>query len=330
MSRPLLEISDLSIAFPARDGPVNAVEGLELSVGEGEAVGLVGESGSGKSLTSLAVMGLIARPGIVRSGRITLGGTDLLKMSPRELRRMRGKDISMVFQEPLTALNPSYTIGRQLLDTIRAHRDVSRTQAREIAVQALTEVGIVEPEQRLAAYPHEFSGGMRQRALIAMAIACEPRLLIADEPTTALDVTVQAQIIELLRRLRRQRGLSILLISHNLHLVADLCDRVVVMYAGRVMEAGLAEEIFVRPRHPYTRLLQDCVPSFERERTARLATIAGSAPSPGSVKRGCPFMARCPRADARCGQEMPPLAGAGGHAVACWYPATVQEGAIAC
>ncbi|HWK63597.1 MAG TPA: ABC transporter ATP-binding protein [Rhizobiaceae bacterium] len=324
---PLLSIRGLGISFPSIYGRVEAVRGLDLDVGEGEIVGLVGESGSGKSLTSLAVMGLVAQPGRVEAGEIRLAGRDIVGLSPKELREMRGRDVSMVFQEPLTALNPAFPIGRQLTDVILTHRPVSRAEAREIAVQALTDVGIREPRERLGAYPHEFSGGMRQRVLIATAIACEPKLLIADEPTTALDVTVQAQIIDLLRRLQAERGLSILLISHNLHLVSELCERVVVMYGGQVMESGSAEELFLRPRHPYSRLLQDCVPSLDNPRNSRLAAIPGAAPSPGEISAGCPFAPRCARATDRCTQEMPPLAQAGAHKVACWHP--LSE-AVAC
>ena len=315
----LLQIRDLTISFPSPAGFVDAVSNFSLDVKSGETVGLVGESGSGKSLSSLAVMGLLAQPGTVRRGSIVLADRDVLQMTPRELRSMRGKDVSMVFQEPLTALNPSLSIGRQLTDVIRAHRSVSAREARSIAVRALTEVGIREPEKRLSAYPYEFSGGMRQRVLIAMAIACEPKLLIADEPTTALDVTVQKQIIELLRRLRRERNLSILLISHNLHLVAELCDRVVVMYAGRVMESGTAEEVFLRPRHPYARLLQDCVPSLDHEKR-RPASIPGAAPRPGDIKAGCAFAPRCPKATDICRNSAPPLEGEERHVAACWHP----------
>jgi oligopeptide/dipeptide ABC transporter ATP-binding protein len=328
MPHAFLQIRDLSIAFPTEDGPVDAVSGLDLEVGRGEIVGLVGESGSGKSLTSLAVMGLVARPGRVRTGSILLGDRDVVAMAPKELRRMRGKTVSMVFQEPLTALNPSISIGRQLTDTIRAHRAVSSAEARRIAVKALDEVGIRDAERRLSAYPHEFSGGMRQRALIAMAISCEPQLLIADEPTTALDVTVQAQIMQLLRRLRDERGLSILLISHNLHLVAEMCDRVVVMYAGRVVEAGTAEQVFVRPHHPYSRLLHECVPTLERR--GRPTNIPGAAPRPGEVRAGCAFAPRCPKATEICTRETPLLAGRGGHVAACWHPETVGEDVPAC
>jgi oligopeptide/dipeptide ABC transporter ATP-binding protein len=325
----LLDVRGLTISFPGAEGLVDVVHDLSLRVVRGDAVGLVGESGSGKSLTSLAIMGLIAKPGIVRRGEISFAGTDLLTQSSRGMRNIRGKEISIVFQEPLTALNPSFTIGRQLCDTIRSHRRVLRSEARAIAIQSLEDVGIHEAERRMSAYPHELSGGMRQRALIAMAIACEPQVLIADEPTTALDVTVQAQIIGLLRDLRVRRTLSILLVSHNLHLVAELCDRVIVMYGGRVMEAGPIKDIFIQPRHPYTRLLQSCVPRFTH-RPVRLATIAGSAPVPGSIRDGCPFAPRCPRATRRCEIERPPLQADGDHSVACWYPNSTQGSTRPC
>ncbi len=313
---PIIAARDLRIAVPdGRGSEPEAVRGVSLAISAGEAVGLVGESGSGKSLTALALMGLA--PARV-SGEIRLDGRPT---ALRELPALRGRDVAMVFQDPGAALNPAVSIGRHLVDVIRRHRGLSGAAARREAAAALARVGITDAAARLDAYPHQFSGGMRQRVLIAMAIACGPRLLIADEPTTALDVTVQAQIVDLLAELRRDLGLAVLFISHNLDLVAEIVDRVMVMYGGVVVEEGPVERLFAAPRHPYTALLQACVPRLDAAPGAELASIGGSPPRLGRMPPGCPFAPRCRRALPRCDAEMPPFEPApGGGAAACWNP----------
>jgi oligopeptide/dipeptide ABC transporter ATP-binding protein len=309
MNAPVLAIEDLCVSF----GPVEVVHGVDVSVAPGEMVALVGESGSGKSVTALATMGLLGRGGRVTGGRIWLDGRDIAGLPETELLPLRGPDMAMIFQDPGTALNPAFSIGRQITDVLRAHRSLSRTAAREEAAALLTSVGISEADRRLSLYPHELSGGMRQRVMIAMAAACQPRLLIADEPTTALDVTVQAQVVTLLRDLCARRGIALLFISHNLDLVAEFCDRIVVMYRGRVVETARTEELFSAPRHPYTRLLLDAVmrPGQPARAPGKPALSASAAPG------ACSFLPRCPVADARCGQR-PDLVGEGGHLTACW------------
>jgi peptide/nickel transport system ATP-binding protein/oligopeptide transport system ATP-binding protein len=315
---PLLEVSGLRVAFPTKGGLAEAVKGVDFALRPGEAVGLVGESGSGKSLTAMAILRLIAAPGRITGGSIRFDGADLLALPESGMRGLRGRAISMVFQDPSTSLNPAFTIGRQIIDTVRAHRPgLGRAAAREQAIESLALVGIADPGRRLASYPHEFSGGMRQRVLIAMAIACQPKLLIADEPTTALDVTVQARVVDLLNDLRARLGLTVLFISHNLDLVAEICDRVVVMYAGRVVEAAGAEDLFTQPRHPYTRLLQRCIPRIGGD-GARLEVIDGAPPAPGQHVAGCAFAPRCPEAASVCRESPPHLAPLGRHDVACW------------
>ena len=313
----LLGIEGLRVAFPAGGGWAEAVRGVSLSVAAGEAVGLVGESGSGKSITALAAMRLLPPAARVLSGSVAFAAENLLALPERAMRQVRGRRISMVFQDPLTSLNPAFTIGTQLIDTIRAHRAVDRAAARAQAVEALDMVGIPSALRRLDFYPHEFSGGMRQRALIAMAVACRPQLLIADEPTTALDVTIQSQVIGLLNRLRRELGLAVLFISHNLDLVAEVCDRVVVMYAGRVAEEAPVAELFAHPRHPYTRLLQRCIPRLGDTGEA-LTSIDGAPPTLGAFPPGCAFAPRCPDAQQRCHHEAPTERPAANGRVACW------------
>lgn len=326
MNAPLLTVKDLRVGFArAEGGYVEAVRGVDLTVAPGEAVGIVGESGSGKSLTMLALMQLIAPPGRILGGSAILsganGGTDvdLLAAGETVMRRLRGREIAMVFQDPQSSLNPALTIGRQIVDVIRAHRDASEAEARNIAVDALDRVGIPHAKARLSSYPHEFSGGMRQRALIAMAVACRPRLLIADEPTTALDVTVQAQIVKLLNGLRRDLGLSIVFISHNLELIGEIVDRVVVMYGGKVVENGPVEVIETRPRHPYTRLLKACVPRIDGP-VGPLTTIEGAPPRLGHMPPGCPFAPRCPVNTNVCWETMPALSPDQHRLLACWHP----------
>ena len=319
MSAPLLKIEELHVGFRGADGIVEAVRGIDFSVASGEVVGIVGESGSGKSLSMLAVMRLLGATARITGGRVVFDGEDLLAASEARMREIRGRDIAMVFQDPQSSLNPALSIGRQVIDVVRAHRRVSTSEARRLAIQALERVGIGEASRRLEAYPHEFSGGMRQRALIAMAIACRPRLLIADEPTTALDVTVQAQIVDLIAELRRDLGLAVIFISHNLQLVAEIVDRVVVMYGGKVVEDGSAADIEHAARHPYTRLLKACVPSLQGP-LGPLAAIEGAPPRLGRMPPGCPFAPRCPQAVDVCGREMPALVTDAARRIACWRP----------
>lgn len=320
MNLPLLSIEGLRVGFRnASGGVIEAVRGVDFSVAPGEAVGVVGESGSGKSLSMLAVMRLLGAPARATGGHVMFDGEDLLTVGEDRMRAIRGRDIAMVFQDPQSSLNPALTIGRQITDVVRAHRNVSAAEARRIAAEALERVGIREAGKRLDAYPHEFSGGMRQRALIAMAIACRPRLLIADEPTTALDVTVQAQIVDLIAELRRDLGIAVIFISHNLQLVSEIVDRVVVMYGGKVVEDGPVEAIELSPRHPYTGLLQACVPSLTAP-VGPLVAIEGAPPRLGRLPLGCPFSPRCPRVVEACIEEMPPLERAGERRFACWRP----------
>ncbi|KRE00926.1 hypothetical protein ASE61_18310 [Bosea sp. Root670] len=320
MSPALLSVEGLRVGFRSADGGVvEAVRGVDFCVAPGEAVGIVGESGSGKSLSMLAVMRLLGAPARVTGGRVVFDGEDLLAADEKRMRALRGRDIAMVFQDPQSSLNPALTIGRQITDVVRAHHDVSSAEARHIAAEALERVGIRDAGRRLASYPHEFSGGMRQRALIAMAIACRPRLLIADEPTTALDVTVQAQIVDLIAELRRELGLAVVFISHNLQLVAEIVDRVVVMYGGKVVEDGPVEAIERAPRHPYTSLLKACVPSLSGP-VGPLTAIEGAPPRLGRLPAGCPFSPRCPDAAEPCASQMPALVTEAGHRTACWRP----------
>ncbi|CAN7438459.1 ABC transporter ATP-binding protein [Bosea sp. LjRoot237] len=320
MSAPLLSVEGLRVGFRLADGGmIEAVRGVDFSVAAGEAVGIVGESGSGKSLSMLAVMRLLGAPARATGGRVLFDGEDLLAADEKRMRALRGRDIAMVFQDPQSSLNPALTIGRQITDVVRAHRGVSVGEAKRIAAESLERVGIRDAGKRLASYPHEFSGGMRQRALIAMAIACRPRLLIADEPTTALDVTVQAQIVDLIAELRRELGLAIVFISHNLQLVAEIVDRVVVMYGGKVVEDGPVEAIERSPRHPYTSLLKACVPSLTGP-VGPLTAIEGAPPRLGRLPAGCPFSPRCPDAIKPCAVEMPALIAEAGHLTACWRP----------
>jgi len=317
---PLLEVTDLRTYFETEDGVARAVDGVSFAIERGEVLGIVGESGSGKSVTSLSIMGLIPEPPgrIMPGSSIRLRGRDLVGLPPSEMRRIRGNDIAMIFQEPMTSLNPVYPVGDQIAEAVRVHRPVSKRDARARAVELLRLVGIPAPEQRAADYPHQLSGGMRQRVMIAMALACEPDLLIADEPTTALDVTIQAQILELLAGLRERLGMAILLITHDLGVVAEVCDRVVVMYAGRVMEQGSVRQIFENPRHPYTRVLLRAIPRLG-ERTDRLAVIPGNVPSPAEWPHGCRFHPRCPYGWELCVQAEPELFDAApGHGSRCW------------
>ena len=306
----LLEVRNLRTHFKTRAGLVKAVDDVSFSLDRGELMGLVGESGCGKSITALSIMRLIAPPGKIVSGEILFDGKNLLKLSEQQMREMRGDDIAMIFQDPMTSLNPVFTIGEQIAEALRLHRKLSRKQAREAAIEAMREVAIPDPGRRVSDYPHQLSGGMRQRVMIAMALACNPRLLIADEPTTALDVTIQAQILELLNELRTNRELAVLLITHDLGVVAEVADQVAVMYTGRIVEESDVNELFLRPKHPYTEGLLQSVPKLTAEQVAkmeRLRTIEGVVPSPTKLPPGCHFAPRCPYRMPRCTEEEIPL-----------------------
>jgi len=309
VSEPLLEVRDLRTCFWTEDGVVRAVNGVSFSIAPGERFGIVGESGSGKSVTAASILRLVAPPvGEILAGEIVYRGRDLLRLREEEMLRIRGGEIAMVFQDPLTALDPVFTIGEQLIETIRLHRRVGAREARELAVAALADVQIPLPARRLDEHPHRFSGGMRQRVVIAMALACQPRLLIADEPTTALDVTTQAQILDLIRRLTEERGMALLLISHDLGVVSGMCERVAVMYAGRIVEQGSARDLFAAPRHPYTGGLLGSIPRLDRPRQAMLRQIPGTPPSLLKLPPGCPFGPRCAFAVDLCQTADPVLA----------------------
>jgi len=304
----LIEISDLRVTFHGDDGrTTHAVDALDLTVANGSTLGLVGESGCGKSVTSLAVMGLLPKGSSEVTGTIRFDGLDLLKVPDQTLRDLRGNRLAMIFQEPMTSLNPSLTIGDQIVETILRHRGGTRKDARRRAIELLRRVHLSSPERRVDEYPHRLSGGMRQRVMIAMALACDPKLLIADEPTTALDVTLQAQILDLMRELKAQSGAAIILITHDLGVVAEVCDEVAVMYAGEIVERASVDELFARPQHPYTVGLLGSIPRLDR-RASRLATIEGMVPNMAHPPRGCRFAARCPFAQDACVAAPPPLA----------------------
>ena len=316
----LLEVENLQTHFRTPDGGVNrAVDGLSFSVEAGETVAIVGESGCGKSVTSLSILRLIPEPPGQLAGSIRFQGKDPLKLTEREMRAIRGNEISMIFQEPMTSLNPVLSIGQQIGEALRLHQGLSKQQAEAKAVEMLTLVGIPAPDKRVKEYPHQLSGGMRQRVMIAIALACNPKLLIADEPTTALDVTIQAQILELLKSLQRQLGSSTILITHDLGVVAGNADLVAVMYAGRIVERGSVEEIFADPRHPYTKGLLASVPRLDAEQKEQLVPIAGQPPDPSRLPSGCPFRDRCPAARAACAEAYPETEKLGeGREVSCW------------
>ncbi|MBQ1012452.1 ABC transporter ATP-binding protein [Micromonospora sp. M51] len=319
---PVLEIRDLSVSFPTETGTVSAVDGVSLDLAPGEIVGMVGESGCGKSVTAMSIAGLL--PGSARvTGSVRLDGTQLIGAREAALRRVRGREIAYIFQEPMTSLNPVLTVGRQIGEVLQVHERMSRRAARARAVELLTLVGIPSAAQRVDTYPHQLSGGMRQRVMIAMAVACGPKVLVADEPTTALDVTVQAGILQVLRNLRDQLGTSVLIITHDLGVIADIADRVVVMYAGRVAERAPVDDLFAHPRHRYTAGLLSASPQPGRHAgTDRLTEIPGLVPVLASQPDACTFADRCPAADERCRTAAPPLAGVGGtdHVAACWHP----------
>ena len=316
----LLSVEGLSVAFNTEQGRVRVVEDVSFQLAAGETLGLVGESGCGKSVTAQTIMRLLpSPPSRIESGRIMFEGEDLVVLAEARMRRIRGDRIGMVFQEPMTSLNPTQRVGRQIAEVLSLHRGLGYGDAKALVVSTLKKVGIGNTERRLEQYPHELSGGLRQRVMIAMAIVCGPKLLIADEPTTALDVTIQAQIMELLQALQRDLGLSILLITHDLGIVAEMCRTMVVMYAGRIVESGPSAEIFKGPRHPYTAGLISSSPRHARK-GERLPTISGLVPPPGQRGTGCNFADRCPRALAKCHIEAPPLALISGRLAACWNP----------
>ena len=319
MSGPLLEVRELCVEFPTRRGKLRALDGVSFDIAAGEIPGIVGESGAGKSLTGAAIIGLLEPPGRVCGGQILFEGQRVDDLPREAMRRLRGRRIGAIFQDPLTSLDPLYTVGRQLVETLRTHLPLGAAQARERAVELLRQTGLPAPEARLAQYPHELSGGMRQRVVIALALAGEPRLVIADEPTTALDVAVQAQIIRLLRGVTQAHGASVMLITHDMGVIAETCDRVAVMYAGRIVEIGPVAEVIRHPAHPYTAGLMASVPSLA-DAGGRLAQIQGALPRLDEIPAGCAFHPRCPKASPRCSDERPELALVQRTRAACWWP----------
>lgn len=314
----LLSVKNLSTEFPVKKGIVKAVEDVSFDVDAGEILAIVGESGSGKSVTSLSVMGLLAEPGHVAGGSMEFEGKDLVHLSERDYRALRGNDMAMIFQEPMTSLNPVYRVGKQIVEAIRTHESVSKKEARERAIDMLRKVGIPSPEKRIDDYPHQMSGGMRQRVMIAMALSCNPKLLIADEPTTALDVTIQAQILDLLRRLRDDTGMAVLLITHDLGVVSETADRVVVMYCGQVVEEAEVRTLFDHPMHPYTLGLLKSIPRLEDDDSKRLYMIKGMVPNPLEMPPGCHFSDRCDSCMDICREKIPNLVDIDGHKVRCF------------
>ncbi len=331
----ILEVNNLQTHFGTDEGVVKAVDGVSFHINRGETLAVVGESGSGKSVTSLSIMRLIATPpGRIAGGEMLFEGQDLVKKSESEMRKIRGNDISMIFQEPMTSLNPVYTVGDQIAEAIQLHQNKRRKQAMKLAAEMLDLVGIPEPEKRVYNYPHQMSGGMRQRVMIAMALSCGPKLLIADEPTTALDVTIQAQILDLMRKLQREIGMSILFITHDLGVVAEIADRVVVMYAGRAVEEGGVNEIFANPQMPYTLGLMNSIPRVDKaaEHQVRLEAIPGNVPNPLYLPQGCSFHPRCRFMKDKCKEAVPPLEDTGGgHMVRCirWQELKLEQEVVA-
>ena len=316
----LIDVNDLQTYFHTEEGTVKAVDGVSFEIYPGETLGVVGESGCGKSVTSLSIMRLIeSPPGQIENGEILFNGKDLTKLSQKEMRKIRGNDISMIFQEPMTSLNPVYTVGDQIMEAILIHKDVNKKQARQEAIDMLRKVGIPLPEQRVDEYPHQLSGGMRQRVMIAMALSCDPQLLIADEPTTALDVTIQAQILELMNSLKRQFGMAIMMITHDLGVIAEVSDRVAVMYAGKIVEYTDVKTLYADPKHPYTWGLMHSIPHIEKD-LDRLEAIPGNVPNPLNFPTGCKYNTRCPFATDKCRTDEPDILEVEeGHHVACWH-----------
>jgi peptide/nickel transport system ATP-binding protein len=322
-----LEVRNLRVEFNTRRGTLVAIDDISLDIAPGEVLGVVGESGAGKSITGAAVIGLIDPPGRIASGEIRLDGRRIDDLPASELRRIRGREIGAVFQDPLTSLNPLYTVGRQIVETIRTHLPMSESAARDRAVALLEEVGIPGAARRIEHYPHQFSGGMRQRVVIALALAAQPKLIIADEPTTALDVSIQAQIIQVLKRLCRDHGTAVMLVTHDMGVIAETADRVAVMYAGRIVEIGPVADVIHRPRHPYTVGLMGSIPSIGAT-VERLTQIDGTMPRLDAVPSGCAFHPRCPRAIERCSRERPELEAAGTTRAACWLAGVPVEAFI--
>ncbi len=325
MGDPLLDVRDLRVTFHADTGSVRAVDGVSFALGEDEVLGIVGESGSGKSVSMMSVMRLLDEHAAELEGEVHFGGRDLIGLSQGAMRDVRGSQIAMVFQDPMSSLNPVYTVGWQLAEQIRAHADLDAAGARERAIELLRSVGIPEPGRRVDDYPHQFSGGMRQRVMIAMALSCDPKVLIADEPTTALDVTIQAQILELIGALRKRTRMSVVLITHDMGVVAGIADRILVMYAGRVIEEGPTQAVFRDPQHPYTWSLLGSIPRLDRPRPRRLTAIPGAPPTASGPATGCAFAPRCPHRFERC-DELPPLAAkrAPDHLDACHLPLEIR------
>ncbi len=317
MTTPILEVKNLRVEFPTRRGTLLALDDISFDIAPGEILGVVGESGAGKSLTGAAIIGLLEPPGRIAGGEIRLNGQRIDNLPYEQMRAIRGRQIGAIFQDPLTSLNPLYTIGRQLTETILTHLPVSAEEARQRAIKLLQDTGIPAAEQRIDQYPHQFSGGMRQRVVIALALAAEPKLIVADEPTTALDVSIQAQIISLLKRLCREHGASVMLVTHDMGVIAETCDRVAVLYAGRVAEIGPVGDVIHHPRHPYTQGLMGSIPAMDEDRE-RLLQIDGSMPRLNAIPRGCAFNPRCPQVFDKCRQDRPELMPAGGTQAACW------------
>ena len=317
MSTPLLQVRNLRVEFPTRHGRLLAIDDVSFDIAPGEVLGVVGESGAGKSLTGAAIIGLLEPPGRIAGGEILLEGQRIDQLSHAQMRTIRGRKIGAIFQDPLTSLNPLYTIGRQLTETILSHLPVSAAEARQRAIKLLEETGIQAADQRLEQYPHQFSGGMRQRVVIALALAAEPRLIVADEPTTALDVSIQAQIISLLKRLCKEHGAAVMLVTHDMGVIAETCDRVAVMYAGRIVEQGPVHDVIHRPAHPYTIGLMGSIPVMDEDRE-RLLQIDGAMPRLNAIPAGCAFNPRCPQVMDRCRSERPDLMSAGATRAACW------------
>lgn len=320
MNTPLLQVNNLVVEFTNRHGTLRALDGVSFDIAPGEILGVVGESGAGKSLTGAAIIGLLEPPGKVASGDIVLKGQRIDNLPAHEMRKIRGRRIGAIFQDPLTSLNPLYTVGRQLTETILTHLDVTPAEARQRAIQLLKDTGIPAAEERIDHHPHQFSGGMRQRVVIALALAAEPELIVADEPTTALDVSIQAQIIGLLKRICKERGAAVMLITHDMGVIAETCDRVAVLYAGRVAELGPVQQVIHQPAHPYTRGLMACIPDMTEDRE-RLAQIDGAMPRLNAIPPGCAFNPRCPEATDHCRTERPALMAAGATQAACWIHA---------
>jgi peptide/nickel transport system ATP-binding protein len=316
MSETVLSVQDLTVEFVTRRGTLRALDKISFDIARGEVLGVVGESGAGKSVTGSAIIGLIDPPGRIADGKVVLSGERVDHLPPEQMRRVRGKRIGMIFQDPLTSLNPLYRVGEQLIETIQTHTDLNAADARKRAIALLDEVGIPAPERRIDGYPHEFSGGMRQRVVIALALCAEPEFIIADEPTTALDVSVQAQIIALIKRLCKERGTSVMLVTHDMGVIAETADRVAVMYAGRVAEIGPVRDVIKQPLHPYTQGLMGAIPSIEGD-ASRLVQIPGAMPRLSNIPKGCAFNPRCAKVFDRCRIDRPELIDVGGHQVAC-------------